>query len=186
MEYHGMAFGGMLHNNLIVAWYGASESISRLILNEDGSNVVIESLVPLELKIGYKSLDVHQAPNGNLMDIRYNEDSIAYYKPLEPPTTALGISTSFPRRGPSAGGNTLTIYGVNLKGITTTVTVGGRPCPTRSISATRIDCVLPGGPVGPVDIVVVKDGSESVFQDGYRYISGFMPSNFKIPKYTGK
>jgi glucose/arabinose dehydrogenase len=187
VEFHGNHFGGQLRGNLIMVNYGASDSISRAILNEDGTKVIIESIQLIKMNIGYNSLDVTQAPNGVLIDIRYNADSIFYYKPKEPNTTQLTVTTAFPRRGPAAGGNTLHIYGSNLVvsgGPVTKVTVGGTNCPITSSSEPEIDCTLPGG-FGAVDIVVSIGESISTFEKAYRYISGVQSPGFVLPVYTG-
>ena len=187
MEYHSNHFGGQLRYNLIYLRYGDELNIHRTILTPDGKGILPSlSGRGLQINIGNASLDITQAPNGNIIDIRYNADSITYYKPNDPVTTHLTISTTYPRRGPSVGGNILTIYGLNFNtpGGNPTVTVGDKNCPIKTITATRIECTLPGG-FGPVDVTVSKGDASSVFEKGYRYITGVPPPGFQMPRYTG-
>jgi glucose/arabinose dehydrogenase len=80
-EFHGNHFGGQLNGNLIIAKYESSNSISRVILNEDGSSVVPESTQVIPMEIGNQSLDITQAPNGNIIDIAYTIDKISVIQP---------------------------------------------------------------------------------------------------------
>jgi Glucose / Sorbosone dehydrogenase/IPT/TIG domain len=187
MEFHSNHFGGQLRSNLLYVQYSATNNIYRAILTADGK-AIIPSLDKkgLAMNIGELGLDLTQAPNGNLVDVRFGSGSIYYYRPVEATTTALVAKTCFPRRGRSAGGNILSIYGVNMNTrnpTTVVVTVGGVNCPTTFISSTRVDCRLPGGS-GTVDIIVQNGGVTSTFQNGYRYISGLSPISFVLPVYN--
>jgi IPT/TIG domain/Glucose / Sorbosone dehydrogenase len=187
LEFHGNHFGGQLRYNLVYIRYNGVNNIHRAVLTPDG-----RSLLPslqgrgLAMNIGNLGLDITQAPNGNLVEIRYGNSSVYTFAPVEPPTTALIAKTCFPRRGRTSGGTTLSIYGVNLntRSPNVTVTVGGINCPTTFISSTKVDCTLPGG-LGTVDIVVQNGGVSSTFERGYRYISGTLPIGFVLPVYTG-
>lgn len=188
MEYHSNHFGGQLRSNLFMIRYNGVNNIIRVILTPDGT-AILPSLnkKPLQMNIGDQGLDLTQAPNGNLMEMRYTNQTVYFQRPIEPPTTMLIAKTCFPRRGPTAGGNKLSIYGVNfnLNSPTVTVTVGGVNCPVVApITAQRIDCTLPGGS-GTVDIVVRNGVLSSTFERGYRYVSGMLPANFTLPVYTG-
>jgi glucose/arabinose dehydrogenase len=192
MEFHGNHFRGQLRHNILLAQYGAINSISRIILNEDGSNVIQESQQVIPMSIGYQSLDITQAPNGNIIDISYNTNKLLLIQPVEQATTQLTVNTAFPRRGRSSGGNVLSIYGVNLDftsgdgstNVTTTVaTVGNVDCPIVTLSSTQIDCTLPGG-IGTVDVTVSNGIITSTFAKGYRYVSGSLPLSFQLPVYT--
>jgi hypothetical protein len=130
-----------------------------------------ESNPAIELD-GVDTLDVTQHPDGTLIDARLSDNSIYYYKPNEPATSALVIKSVFPRRGGQAGGLTLTVYGKNF-GPTMTVTVGGSNCPVITVEPTKVKCKLPGGPLGKVDVVVTAGAKSAAFKDGYRYISGY-------------
>jgi Glucose / Sorbosone dehydrogenase/IPT/TIG domain len=187
MEYHSNHFNGQLRSNLLYIQYSASNNIYRAIVTDDGKGI-IPSLDKkgLAMNIGEIGLDLTQAPNGNLIDVRFGSASIYYYKPVETATTALVAKTCFPRRGRSAGGNILSIYGINMntRHPTVTVSVGNVNCPTTFVSSTRVDCRLPGG-IGTVDIVVTNGVATSTFQKGYQYISGLPPIGFVLPVYSG-
>jgi IPT/TIG domain/Glucose / Sorbosone dehydrogenase len=187
LEFHGNHFGKQLRQNIIYVRYNGINNIHRLILTADG-RAAIPSLARkgIAMNIGNLGLDITQAPNGNLVEMRYANSSVFSFLPVEPPTTALIANTCFPRRGRTSGGSTLSIYGVNLNTRSTLVTVmvGGNVCPTTFISSTRVDCTLPGGN-GTVDVVVQNGGATSTFERGYRYISGTLPIGFSLPVYTG-
>ena len=136
------------------------------------------------MDIGSIGLDITQAPNGNIIEVRYENSSLAVIVPVEPKSTVLTIKSAFPRRGRNAGGNVLSIYGINFlkSGKKPTITVGGVDCPRISATQNRIDCTLPGGR-NLVDIVVTNGLERSTFEKGYRYISGLIPIDFKIPVY---
>jgi IPT/TIG domain/Glucose / Sorbosone dehydrogenase len=186
-EYHAEHFNGQLRGNLIYIQYNAVNNIYRTIVSSDG-RAILPALNKkgIVMGIGNLGLDITQAPNGNLVEMRYPVNLVYYYRPVEPETTSLIAKTCFPRRGPVSGGNTLSIYGVNFnaRGPTVTVTVGNRNCPTTFVSSKRIDCTLPGG-IGTVDIVVNNGGITSTFNLGYRYITGTPPTGFVLPVYTG-
>jgi IPT/TIG domain/Glucose / Sorbosone dehydrogenase len=187
LEYHSNHFGGQLRYNLIYLRYGAERNIHRTILTPDGRGI-LPSLMGrgLQMNIGNASLDITQAPNGNLVEMRHQNASVFAFKPVEPATTTLIAKTCFPKRGRTSGGSTLSIYGVNLntRSPNVTVTVGGINCPTTFVSSTKVDCTLPGGS-GTVDVVVRNGAASSTFEKGYRYISGVLPLGFVLPVYTG-
>jgi IPT/TIG domain/Glucose / Sorbosone dehydrogenase len=186
-EFHGNHFGGQLRYNLIYIRYNGIDNIHRVVLTPDG-RAILPALNKkgIKMNIGNLGLDLTQAPNGNLVEMRYGSSDVHYYKPIEPATTALIAKTCWPRRGRTSGGTPLSIYGVNLnsRSPTVTVTVGGVNCPVTSTSATKVVCTLPGG-VGTVDIVVKNGAATSTFEKGYRYISGILPSGFQIPVFRG-
>ena len=187
IEYHSNHFGGQLRYNLMFIRYNGLDNIFRVVLSPDGKSVASSlNRKALKMNIGSTGLDLTQAPNGNLIEIGYSEESISYYRPIEAVTDDLIVKTVFPRRGRSSGNNTLHVYGVNfLKNNTTwpTVTVGGVVCPITRVCATKVDCTLPGGQ-GTVDIIVTNNVSTSLFQRGYRYVSGLPPTNFTLPVYN--
>jgi IPT/TIG domain/Glucose / Sorbosone dehydrogenase len=187
LEFHSNHFNGQLRYNLVYIRYNGLKNIHRIVLTADG-RAVLPSLNKkgLKMNIGNLGLDLTQAPNGNLVEMRYASSNVFYYKPVEPATTALIAKTCWPHRGRSSGGSTLSIYGVNFntRSPTVTVTVGGSNCPVTMVTATRVDCTLPGG-VGTVDIVVQNGAATSTFQRGYRYISGVLPQGFILPVYRG-
>jgi hypothetical protein len=54
-----------------------------------------------------------------------------------------------------------------------TVTMGGKPCTSVVVvSSKKIECTIPFGTVGPVDVTVSSGASASTFTKGYRYIRG--------------
>ena len=167
IEFAGDHFDGQLRGNLLAAKYGGP--LKRIILTADGSGVIPESDPVIDL-VGTGGLDVTQAPNGNLFEIRYPENEIYVQKPDEASTGELRVNAVFPRRGGLAGGNSLSIYGFNLNK-NPVVTVGGSSCPVQTASATKIVCKLPGGS-GTVDIVLTAGKATYTFKRGYRYIAG--------------
>ena len=186
VEFHSNHFGGQMRGNIIAAWHSKVPSLSRIILNADGSGVVPESKIFLPLNIGDAALDVTQAPNGNLIEMRFERSQLAAQIPVEAATTVMSIKTVFPYRGPDGGGNTLSIYGINF-GTNPIITVGNGICRFLSASSTskRIDCVLPGG-TGTVDVTVTFGTNVSTFAKGYRYIPGVTPRDFILPVYPRK
>jgi IPT/TIG domain/Glucose / Sorbosone dehydrogenase len=188
VEFHGNHFGGQLRRNLIMTRYEvATEGLSRVVLNENGTSVSPESFIPISMGIGSHAIDTTQAPNGNLIEVRYKQNEIYSNRPVEPATTEVIVKTVFPHRGRNSGGNLLSIYGVNLNahGSSPIVTVGEEYCLNVTfVSSTRIDCVVPGG-FGTVDIVVTLGPTSSTFEQGYRYVSGVLPANFVLPTYDG-
>lgn len=170
IEYQADHFNGQLRGNLITSKY--QDGLFRVILNPDGLGVDPQSMKPIPF-CGDGGLDVTQAPNGNMIDVRLNTNTMYYYQPNEAPTSTLGVKAVFPQRGGNAGGTMLSVYGVNLNSGNSSpaVTIGGRNCPVVSVLATKIVCTLPGGS-GTVDIVVTGSAGSYTFQRGFRYITG--------------
>jgi hypothetical protein len=162
---------GQLRGDLIYAKY--TQKLFRLILRPDGKSVIPESITPLALVNSKGGLGVTQAPDGSLVGVQYSINQLWVHIPVEPATTKVQVKSVFPRRGPVAGGSTLTIYGTNLvKGLgQPTVRVGSFPCPVTSATAKQIKCRLPGGS-GTVDVAVSVGGESYTFRRGYRFITG--------------
>ena len=80
----------------------------------------------------------------------------------------------FPVRGGIAGGTLLKIYGRNF-GTGPVVQMGGNNCPVVSGTATTtyIECTIPVGTLGLVDVNVTSGAASYLFEKGYRYITGF-------------
>jgi hypothetical protein len=171
IEYQADHFDGQLRGNLITSKY--TDGLFRVVLTEDGLNVVPESMQALPL-VGDWGLDVTQAPNGNLVEVRLPSNALYYHKPVEDVTSEVRIASVFPSRGSNAGGSILYIYGVNLNsGANFKVRVGGSDCIVQTLTASMATCILPGGPNGRVDVTVSSDSGWYIFKKGYRYISGF-------------
>lgn len=169
IEFHSNHFGGEMRGNLIASKY--TGPLYRIILNSDGSQVVPESNPPIKL-VGDDGLDVTQAPNGALLEVRLIKNELYVHEPFEPATSELTVHTVFPHRGPQSGGSTLHVYGKNLdEGGNPSVTVGGKNCPITERKEHRIACTLPNGN-GAADVVVTAGGETSTFAEGYRYIVG--------------
>jgi len=160
-----------MRGNLIYSKY--TSKLYRVILRPDGKGVIPQSNPPIGL-VGKKGLGVTQAPDGSLVQVQYSVNEVWVFQPDEAPSSAVKVNSVFPRRGPRAGGSTLTLYGKNLKqsGKTTTVRVGGSGCAIKSSSATQIKCTLPGGS-GTVDVTVTVGTESYVFKKGYRFVTGF-------------
>jgi IPT/TIG domain len=123
--------------------------------------------------VGKSGLDVAQAPNGNLIEVRYTSNTIWVSRPIETATTAVRVSSVFPTRGSVAGGTTLRIYGLNF-GTSATVVVGGSSCSiVGPVQSNYIECTLPGKAEGRYDIVVTAVAGTYTFEKGYRYIKGY-------------
>lgn len=170
IEYQADHFDSQLRGNLIASKY--TDGLFRIILTADGLGVIPQSVPALPL-IGDWGLDVCQAPNGNLVEVRLSTNSLFYHRPIEATTTKLKVLSVFPHRGPNTGGTKLNIYGVNLSGTGLAVKVGGRNCPIVTRTTTKLTCTIPGGTNGNVDVVVTSSTGSYTFQKGYRYISGF-------------
>jgi glucose/arabinose dehydrogenase len=177
IEFQTNHFNGQLRGNLIYSQY--KKGLYRIILTEDGTGVIAQSDPPIFL-IGNYGLDVTQAPDGRLVEARYIIGTITAYIPIEAATTKLIVKGVFPRRGSTVGGTNLNIYGVNFlvngrNGTTIglAITVGASDCPIQASTRKKIVCTLPAG-TGTVNVTVATvDGSQtSVFERGYRYITG--------------
>ena len=162
---------GQLRGSLIYSKY--TSRMYRVILSPDGKSVVPQSNPPLSL-IGKKGLGVAQAPDGSLVQVQYSVNEVWVFIPSEAASSNVRVNAVWPRRGPQAGGSTLTVYGRNLKqtGKTTTVKVGNSNCPLTSSTATEIKCTLPGGTPGSTDVVVTVGTESYTFSKGYRFITG--------------
>lgn len=171
LEYRADHFNRQLRNNLIHVKY--KSGLLRTVLSSDGLSANPLTIPGLKL-LGRDGLAVAQAPNGNLIEVRYLKSTIWVSKPIETATSMIRISSVFPYRGGLAGGTFLRIFGINF-GSAPTVTVGALDCPVdnTSITTTVIRCTLPGQPPGLVDVVVASATTGTyTFQKGYRYITG--------------
>jgi IPT/TIG domain len=181
IEYAADYFDRQLRGNLIAVKY--TSSISRIILRPDGLGVIPQSIPALPLGIGSKGLSLTQAPDGTLVDIRYNTNSVFYHKPVEAISATLKVFAVFPRRGHALGGYVLSVYGQNFDN-STTVTIAGEhggdvDCPTISMdNSVLLTCSMPPGDRGSTVHVIVSNGSTGKtyeFRRGFRYISGIPP-----------
>lgn len=170
IEFQADSFGGQMRGDLIYSKY--KNGLHRVILETDGLSVIPESKPPIIL-VGNKGLGVTQAPDGSLIEVQYSVNELWVHQADEPNTTALSVRAVFPRRGGLAGGNVLSIYGVNfiMDGQNPTVTVGGLACPVMTFTDKKITCTLPGG-TGTKDVVVQNGANSYTFRSGYRYIRG--------------
>jgi IPT/TIG domain len=171
IEYQADHFDGQLRGNLIASKY--TDGLFRVVLTTNGLSVVPQSVQAIPL-VGDWGLSVTQAPNGNLLEVRLPSNSIYHHKPVEEPSTELKVASVFPTRGSNTGGTSLFIYGSNLdSGTGLVVKVGGKKCALISVTLTMIECTLPGGSNGNVNIDVTSSIGTYTFKKGYRYISGF-------------
>jgi IPT/TIG domain/Glucose / Sorbosone dehydrogenase len=187
IEYTGNQFGGQLRGNLMTVHYQATKDTTRLILSDDGTTISPLAPYLIELGFGTKALDHTQAPNGNLVELRYAINELHYVRPVEAVTTQLVVNTVFPVRGPNAGGHTISLYGENFdtNGPTVTVMIGNVECLNVTIiSSQHVDCTVQGG-TGHNDVVVSNGAASSKIPNGYRYVTGLPPPGFVLPVYTG-
>ena len=178
IEYKSDHFDKQLRGNLIHVKF--KSGLFRSVLISDGLEVHPLSIPGIPL-LGGAGLDVTQAPNGNLIEIRYIANTVFVSRPIEPKGSTLKVHSVFPTRGSVVGGTTLKIYGVNFGQSGASVTVGNKDCPVlvsvTNVDTSYIECRLPSGASDTlVDIVVTSNApirSQSyVFAKGYRYIDG--------------
>jgi IPT/TIG domain len=178
IEYTSDHFDRQLRGNLILSRY--TSSMYRVILRPDGLGVIPQSNPALLLGIGEKCLSLTEAPDGTLIDIRYNTFSVFYHKPVERITEDLKVYSVFPRRAHARGGFVLNVYGLNFDSTTSIVIVGEQGgslgCPLiPTISSTLLKCTMPPWDRGStVHIYVSKSstGETYEFLRGFRYING--------------
>lgn len=172
IEYEASYFNNEMRGNLIASKY--KDGLYRIVLNPDGRSVAAYSNPAIELT-GDNGLAVTMAPNGNLIDARYDTNECYVYRPEEPPTALLKIYSVFPRRGSVQGGSTLSIYGTNFVS-NVTVLIGGQVCSNVQLtSSSLIKCTIPpslNGTVGSRTVEMYKDIEQATFVDGYKYILG--------------
>ena len=173
IEYDANYFNGEMRNNLVVSKY--EDELYRIILAPDGNSVIPSSIPAIEIG-GNSGLAVAQAPNGNLIDVRFETNNLFVYKPIEPPATQLTVYSIFPRRGGLAGGSTITIYGKNFDGPSVQVLIGTSVCsnPIISSGSTIVRCTLPPSTtIGLRDVVVENGtGARTTLSLAYKYIRG--------------
>ena len=175
IEYKSDHFDKQLRNNLIHVKY--KSGLYRSVLISDGNEVHPLSVPGIKL-LGRSGLDVTQAPNGNLIEIRYIASAIYVSHPVEPKSSSLKVNSVFPARGSVVGGTILKIYGVNFGQNGASVTVGNKDCPVvKNVYTSYMECVLPSGSSDTLADIVVESNtpnqSESyIFTGGYRYIDG--------------
>jgi IPT/TIG domain/Glucose / Sorbosone dehydrogenase len=173
IEYDANYFSGEMRHNLIVSKY--EDELYRIILAPDGNSVIASSIPAIKIG-GDNGLAVTQAPNGRLIDARYDSNDLFLYTPDEPASTELKIYSVFPRRGGLAGGSTIAIYGENFTGSNVKVFVGSSACsnPVATSANAIIRCTLPPSPTtGLQDIVVeVSPGNSATLSLAYTYIKG--------------
>lgn len=102
----------------------------------------------------------------------------AYTTFVPPPT----ITSVTPRKGPTAGGQTLAISGTNFINGETQVTIGGLSAAVVAGSSTTLSATTPPGTAGAADIVVITSGGSDRLAGGFTYfapptISSFAPSS---------
>jgi Glucose / Sorbosone dehydrogenase/IPT/TIG domain len=173
IEYDANYFNGEMRHNLVVSKY--EDELYRIILAPDGNSVIPSSIPAIEIG-GNNGLAVAQAPNGNLIDVRYDASDLFVYKPVEPTSEQLMVYSVFPRRGGLAGGSTISIYGANFKGPVIKVFIGTSICsnPVLREDNAIIRCTLPPSTtVGLKDVVVeTNPGVAKTLSLAYKYIQG--------------
>lgn len=170
-EYNANYFEGQMRGNLIVAKYG--DELFRFALTPDGTSVLSESKTGIKIAGTDRALAVTVSPDGSIIESRYSSGAVFVLRPIEPATTSMKVYSVFPLRGPSTGGNVVSIYGINFKA-PVSVTAGGLSCSNVKVISTRqIDCTLPGGAqTGLIDITVTQGTLKSDLKQAYRYITG--------------
>ena len=157
VEYQANHFDGQLRGNLIAA--KCTDGRFRVVLTDDGLNVVAESVQVLPL-VGDLGLDVTQATNRSLIKVRLPSNALYYHKPVEEITSHVRIVSVFPSLGSNAGDSSLHICGVNLdSGSNVTVNIGNNMCAVQTLTATIIACVLLGG----ADVTISSDAGLYIY-----------------------
>jgi hypothetical protein len=168
-EFRSNHFNGQMRGNLIVSKY--TGGLRRIILTPDGTAVLPQSDPEIPIG-GNNGLDVTQAPNGNLIDARFDRNEMYYFKPNEPSSEVLQVKSVFPFRGGVAGGGKIMIFGDNFAA-GATVQIGNNDCSNVNvISSTKIECIIPGGYFGNVDVAVTIGEITDTFPNSYKYITG--------------
>lgn len=167
IEWETEHFGGQLRGNLIAGKFVGV--LWRVILSPDGLSAPNGPIVLSP----HGGLDVTQGPDGSLFVAKVGASKVTYLIPVEDPSTELVVKASWPRRGPSAGGNVFSLYGelMTVEG-SPIVTVGETDCPVVTSSPNKITCILPPGGIGKVDVIVASGNATSTLPNGYRYIGG--------------
>ena len=103
-----------------------------------------------------------------------------------PPTVTL-IN---PARGPTSGGQRVTITGTNLNGATVTIGAFGDsrdpPCTLVGVpTATSLTCQTPAGTAGPAFVRVITNGGEIVASQQYTYADAPPTTTLPIPTLSG-
>src|SRR4051794_10823421 len=96
------------------------------------------------------------------------------YTYLPPPT----ITSIAPRKGPTAGGQTLTITGANFIDGDTQVTIGGVSAAVTSVSSSTIALITPPGRVGPADIIVSTSAGSDRAAGAFTYFATPIVTSF--------
>lgn len=169
MEYTANTFGGQLRKHLFTA--KLSGNIYAIQLSADGKSVLSNKVL-----LTQAGLDLVEGRDGTIIISDNQNDMIVYYKSDEPtPTTPTALSV-FPVRGPLTGNRTITITGVHFSS-STSVKLGGKDCPIKSVSTKEITCTVPAGTTaGAVDVVVTTGGASTTLNTGYTYMNGTAPS----------
>ena len=94
------------------------------------------------------------------------------------------ITNVSPGGGPAAGGNTLTISGVNF-GPSPTATVGGQPCTNQFPGNSSVNCLAPPGPPGAKVPVVVYAGGQSSNSSSFVTYAYDPPTVLSVTPNTG-
>ncbi|MEQ9626250.1 malectin domain-containing carbohydrate-binding protein, partial [Coleofasciculus chthonoplastes] len=169
-EYRATTFLGQMQGNLLAQkWNGTVYNAS---IAADGSFESLETIINVPT-----ALDVLHGPGGAILGIDFTDDQITVSLPDDLAAvfnmTAYDI---FPWRSPAVGGATFTIGGANFDPdlANTTVTIGGQTALLTSVSAKRIQGIIPEQttPTGDLlDVVVTNDGTTSTIPDAFIYLS---------------
>jgi len=169
-EYRATTFLGEMQGNLLAQkWNG---TLYNAALAADGSFESLETIINVPT-----ALDVLHGPGGAILGIDFTDNQITVSLPDDLAAvfdmTAYDI---FPWRSPAVGGATFTIGGANFDPdlANTTVTIGGQTAMLTSVSANRIQGIIPEqtAPTGGLlDVVVTNDGATSTIPDAFVYLS---------------
>ncbi|HVS17607.1 MAG TPA: kelch repeat-containing protein, partial [Planctomycetota bacterium] len=158
VEYRSATFGSAMRGDLLALRF--TQQATRVELSDDKRSVEKTSVLPSWLN----GLNLQTGPGGALLSVNYYQGSIMAFLPSDSGVTGLTVYDIQPWRAPAGGGQTFVIGGSGFGNLgNTSVTIGGVAATLTSVTAKRIQGVLPASPGGATGLldVVVKVGAAS-------------------------
>lgn len=170
LEYMGNGWCGALKHELLVAKFSgataAGETLRVRLGDGGGSAAAVAAVAP------FSGLLLAPTARGALLSPQPQKNRLLVYEPVlgaTPPGAPPAVTAVTPHRGPSGGGNTLTVGGSGF-GAAPAATVGGAACTdVRAVAADgrSFRCTAPAGtPGGLVRVVVTAGGVASAATPG--------------------
>ena len=169
-EYRSDTFQGQLRGNLITQKW--ANTPYRMVLSEDGRT--LEQSLQVFPWTG--SLQLVTGPGGALLALDYFNQVVKVLVPDDLAALGLVVHDITPWRAPKEGGSPFVIAGVGFGDLLdTTVAIGGVPATLTSVSATRIEGIVPADLLATTDLldVEVNVGVKSdTLESAFRYLLG--------------